>query len=87
MSEASTADTATRVAAILVDVWDVYPDAVTPEAHFSDDLEFDSLDVFELVLVVEEEFGIEIGSEEIDAIETVGGVTALIDLKLNHGGQ
>ena len=55
---------------------------VTPEASFADDLDADSLDLVELVMALEEEFGIEVPEEELDGIETVGQAYDLVVSKL-----
>ena len=47
---------------------------VTLESSFKDDLGADSLDLFELVMAVEEEYGLEIPSEELEQITTVGAM-------------
>jgi acyl carrier protein len=47
------------------------PDQVTPEASFLDDLGGDSLDVVELVMALEDEFGITISDSDIEKISTV----------------
>lgn len=48
--------------------------AITEESNFKDDLGADSLDLFELVMSLEEEFGVEIPSEDLEQIATVGDV-------------
>lgn len=50
------------------------PDAITPEANFKEDLGVDSLDLFELVMALEEEYGVEIPSEDLESIQTVQDV-------------
>ena len=50
---------------------EVRPEQVRPEASFIDDLKADSLAVVELVLALEEEFGIEIPDEDTEQIKTV----------------
>lgn len=51
----------------------------TPETHFYDDLKLDSLDAVDMVVVLEQEFGIKIGKDpEIMAIRTVGDMHAYI---------
>lgn len=50
------------------------PDAITEEANFKDDLGVDSLDLFELVMALEEEYNVEIPSEELENIHTVQDV-------------
>ena len=52
---------------------------VTNTASFIDDLGADSLDIVELVMKMEEEFGIEIPDEEAEKIKTVGDAVAKID--------
>ena len=47
---------------------------ITEETRFKEDLEVDSLDLFELVMAFEEEYGIESPSEELENITTVGAV-------------
>lgn len=47
---------------------------ITEETSFKDDLNADSLDLFELVMALEDEFGIEIPSEELEQLNTVGDV-------------
>lgn len=61
-----------RVASIVVELLGVDEDQVTPEAHFRDDLEADSLDLVELIMAFESEFGGEITDEDAQKIETVG---------------
>ncbi len=52
----------------------VSADEITEETSFKDDLGADSLDLFELVMRCEEEFGIEFPSEDLENIKTVGDV-------------
>ena len=47
---------------------------ITEESSFKDDLGADSLDLFELVMAVEEEYGVEIPAEEFEKLTTVGSV-------------
>lgn len=47
---------------------------ITESTSFKDDLNADSLDLFELVMALEDEFGIEIPSEELEKLVTVGDV-------------
>lgn len=60
-----------RVKKIITEQLGVEEDDVTPEASFVDDLGADSLDTVELVMALEEEFGIEIPDEEAEKILTV----------------
>jgi acyl carrier protein len=60
-----------RIAEIIAEQLEVEVAEVTPEASFVDDLGADSLDTVELVMALEEEFGIEIPDEEAEKIATV----------------
>ena len=55
---------------------------ITEKSSFKDDLGADSLDLFELVMSLEEEFGVEIPSEDLESIATVGDV---INYMKEHG--
>ncbi len=68
-----------KIKAIIVEQLGVDESEVTPEAHFIDDLGADSLDTVELVMALEEEFGIEISDEDAEKIQTVGDVAKYID--------
>ena len=73
-------DTAERVQKIVVEHLGVEADKVTPEANFIDDLGADSLDIVELVMAFEEEFGVEIPDDDAaEKIATVGDATKYID--------
>jgi acyl carrier protein len=56
-------------------------DIITEETSFKDDLGADSLDLFELVMALEEEYGIEIPAEELTELETVGSVIEYLKAK------
>lgn len=56
---------------------------ITLEATFSDDLEVDSLGVVEMLMALEDEFGIEIPDEEAEGILTVGEAIDLVQSKLS----
>jgi acyl carrier protein len=64
-------ETADRVKKIVVEHLGVEPDKVTEDASFIDDLGADSLDIVELVMAFEEEFGIEIPDEDAEKITRV----------------
>ena len=70
---------ADRVKKIIVDQLGVEEDLVNPEASFVDDLGADSLDTVELVMALEEEFGIEIPDEDAEKITKVKEAIAYID--------
>ena len=64
-------DTPDRVKKIVVEHLGVEADKVTEEASFIDDLGADSLDIVELVMAFEEEFGVEIPDDAAEKISTV----------------
>lgn len=67
-----------RITNIVVDVLGVEEDRVTTDARFREDLEADSLDLVELIMQFEEEFGGEISDEDAQKIETVGQAVTYI---------
>ncbi|MCS6843859.1 MAG: acyl carrier protein [Caldilineales bacterium] len=70
-----------RVKRIIVDQLGVDPEKVTPEASFREDLEADSLDLVELIMAFEEEFGGQISDEEAQKITTVGEAVAYLEAR------
>jgi acyl carrier protein len=75
---------ADRVKKIIVDQLGVEEETVTPEASFVDDLGADSLDTVELVMALEEEFGIEIPDEDAEKITKVKEAVDYIE---KHSGK
>ncbi len=75
---------ADRVKKIIVDQLGVEEETVTPEASFVDDLGADSLDTVELVMALEEEFGVEIPDEDAEKITRV---KEAIDYIEKHSGK
>lgn len=71
-----------RVKSIVVDLLGVEEDRVVTDAHFRDDLEADSLDLVELIMAFEEEFGGEITDEDAQKIETVGQAVTYISSRM-----
>ncbi len=65
-----------------VEVLSVDAAMVTKEASFADDLDADSLDLVELIMSLEEEFGVTVEEEELEGITTIGGAYDLIVDKL-----
>ena len=61
-----------KVKDIIVEQLGVNPEQVTPQASFIEDLGADSLDIVELVMAFEEEFGVEIPDDQAETIVTVG---------------
>ena len=63
---------------IIAEVLNVDPDEITPDTTFVDDLGADSLDVFQIIMGIEEEFDIEIPNERAETIVTVGDAAEAI---------
>jgi len=76
------ASTAERVKDIIVKQLGVKPEEVTDDASFTDDLGADSLDLVEVVMALEEEFGAQIPDEDAEKIKTVGDATKYIDTNM-----
>ena len=76
------ADSFEQVQKIIVDLLGVEPEKVTPEARFREDLEADSLDLVELIMAFEEEFGGEISDEDAQTITTVGQAVAYVEERM-----
>ncbi|HLI25875.1 MAG TPA: acyl carrier protein [Chloroflexota bacterium] len=60
-----------RLKKLIADQLSVNEEDITPDAHFIEDLNADSLDLVELVMAIEEEFGVKIPDEDVDKIQTV----------------
>jgi acyl carrier protein len=75
----SVATTYDRLKKIVVEQLGVDEADVKPEASFVDDLNADSLDLVELIMSLEEEFGTEISDEDAERIRTVGDAVEYID--------
>ncbi len=70
-----------KVKAVVVEKLGVEAEKVTPEARFLEDLGADSLAIVELVMGLEDEFGMEISDEEAENIRTVGDAIKFIQEK------
>lgn len=71
-----------RLKSVTAEYMDVKPEDLRSDTTFTDDLGMDSLDHVELVMIVEEEFGIEINDDEALACLTLKQAVDLIDRKL-----
>ena len=70
-----------KVKKVIVDQLSVNPEEITDDASFIEDLGADSLDIVELVMEFEEQFGIDIPDEEAEKITTVGHAIKYIEDK------
>jgi acyl carrier protein len=75
-------DTQERITKIIVNLLGVKAEDVAPEKKFREDLEADSLDLVELIMAFEEEFGGEISDEDAQKITTVGEAVGYIDTNM-----
>ncbi len=73
-----------KVIDIIVEKLNVSRDQVKPEASFIDDLGADSLDLVELVMAMEEAFGMEISDEEAEKLRTVKDVIDYVKSKVGE---
>lgn len=72
-----------KIQKIIGEVLTVEPEDITMETKFVDDLGADSLDVFQIIMGIEEEFDVEIANEDAENIVTVGDAVEQIKKALN----
>lgn len=77
-------DVLKRINTIVISQLSVEPAQVHPHANFTEDLGADSLDIVELILSLEEEFGIEIPDEVASDISTIEEAATIISKKLSQ---
>ena len=70
-----------RIAKILCDEFQIEKWEISLEASFFNDLDFDEIDIYDLVMSVEDEFQMELPDEELEKISTVGDLVKFIDGK------
>lgn len=68
-----------KVRDIVAEQLDLNPDEVTTESVITEDLGADSLDIVDLAMTFEDEFGIEIPDDAVESIKTVGDIVKLIE--------
>ena len=73
-----------KLAALIAEQFNVDADIITMETSFTDDLNADSVDIVDLSMALEEEFGIEeLGEEEASSITTVGDLVRFLQNKID----
>ena len=72
-----------KIKAIIAEVLNIDADSITEDTTFVDDLGADSLDIFQIIMGIEEEFDIEIPNEEAEKIVSVGDAVEAIKSALN----
>ena len=80
-------DILARVKKIIVEETNRNEDEIKLESSFTEDLGADSLAVVQIVMNIEDEFGIEIPDEEVESIKTVGNAVEHIQKKLEEKGE
>ena len=68
-----------RIREIICDQLDLEEDKVTMDSDIMEDFEADSLDVVDLVMSIEDEFGLEVPDDQIESFRTVGDVVRYIE--------
>ena len=61
-----------KIKAIIAEVLNIDADSITEDTTFVDDLGADSLDIFQIIMGIEEEYDIELENEAVEQIQTVG---------------
>ncbi|MBL7200607.1 MAG: acyl carrier protein [Anaerolineae bacterium] len=75
-----------KIKGIVVDLLEVDAEIVTPEASFRETLEADSLDLVELLMAFEDEFGSAIPDEDVKELVTVGDAVKYIEKRMQQEG-
>ena len=68
-----------RIRSLLASQLDIEEDRITMDSSFVEDFEADSLDVVDMVMSLEDEFGIEVPDEAVENFHTVGDVVRYVD--------
>lgn len=72
-------DTFEKIRALLAEQLDVDPNKITMESDIMSDFEADSLDIVDMVMTLEDEFGVEVPDEAIENLHTVGDVVNYVE--------
>ena len=70
-----------KVKTILSEQFDVEEDTITPETSSINDLGADSLDVVDLLMTIDDEFGVEVPDEDVEKVKTVEDLVAYIEAR------
>ncbi len=68
-----------RIRAVLAEQLDIEEDKITMDSNIMEDFEADSLDIVDMVMSLEDEFGVEIPDEEVENLRTVGDVVRYVE--------
>jgi len=72
-----------KIRDIISEQMDISKDSITPETTFKEDLNADSLDIFQIISDLEEVFGMEFANEDAESIKTVGDAAEYVRKALN----
>lgn len=72
-----------KVKEIIIEQLDITEEECVPDAAFIDDLGADSLDIVELIMAMEDHFGLEISDDDLEKIRTVGDITGYIKERMS----
>ncbi len=72
-------DTFEKISAMLAEQLSIDEDKITMESDILDDFDADSLDIVDMIMNLEDEFGVEVPDEEVENLRTVGDVVRYID--------
>jgi acyl carrier protein len=78
-------DTFEKIRALLAEQLDLDPAKITMESDIMNDFEADSLDIVDMVMTLEDEFGIEVPDDAIENLRTVGDVVNFVDSHQANG--
>lgn len=68
-----------RIRDLLADQLDIEPSKITPDTVLLEDLDADSLDLVDMVMTLEDEFGVEVPDDAIETLRTVGDVVNFVE--------
>lgn len=68
-----------RIRTLLAEQLDIEEDKITMDSNIMNDFEADSLDIVDMVMSLEDEFGVEIPDEEVENLQTVGDVVRYVE--------
>jgi acyl carrier protein len=72
-------DTFEKIRTLLAEQLDIDPETIEPDSDIMNDFEADSLDIVDMIMTLEDEFGIEVPDEAIENLHTVGDVVQFVD--------
>lgn len=71
-----------RITAIICEQFDVDPESVSEDTNLAEDLDADSLDLVDLVMTLEDEFGTEVPDEDLADLKTIGDVVKFVEERI-----